>query len=171
MEKNAKKYNVGLLVGRFQPFHKGHLHLIKRSFRYIDTMIIGVGSVGKVDKDNFLSFEEREKMLGKVIRKEGWRDKITKIVALKDFHSDELWLNNSLKVAEKIDVVIGNNEWTNRIFEKAGYPILRLGFYRRDIYEGKKVRRLMLEGGGWESRLPSYIVPLIHGYIVKLLDG
>lgn len=166
-----KKYKVGLLIGRFQPFHKGHLHLIKKSFRYIDTMIIGVGSVGKIDADNFLSFEQRKKMLDRVVNKEGWNDKVKKIVPLKDFYNDELWLKNSLKVAGKVDVVIGNNEWTNGIFEAAGYPILRLGFYKRYLYEGVKIRKLMKEAKRWENRVPGYIIPLIHGCIARLLNG
>ncbi len=163
----SKKYKVGLLIGRFQPFHKGHLHLIKKSFLYIDKMIIGIGSVGIADKDNFLSYERREKMLELVIEKEGWKDRISKIAPLKDFHNDELWLKNSLKVAGKVEVVIGNNEWTNRIFEAAGYPILRLGFYKRYLYEGIKIRELMRAGKRWEDRVPEHIVGLLHGYIVS----
>lgn len=162
-----QKYKVGLLVGRFQPFHKGHLQLIKKSFNYINTMIIGVGSVGKVDADNFLSFKERKAMLKMVIKKEGWDDKVNKIVPLKDFNNDKLWLEHSLEVCGKIDVVIGNNEWTNGIFERGGYPVLRLGYYKRYLYEGVKIRKLMQEGGDWENRLPKYIVPLLHGYIVR----
>ena len=156
-----QKYKVGLLVGRFQPFHKGHLQLIKKSFNYINTMIIGVGSVGKIDGDNFLDFEERKEMLEMVSKKEGWDDKVRKIVPLKDFNNDKLWLTHSREVAGKIDVVIGNNEWTNRIFEKAGYPILRLGFYRRDLYEGVKIRKLMKERKTWEDRVPQYLVKII----------
>ncbi|MBI4226030.1 adenylyltransferase/cytidyltransferase family protein [Candidatus Roizmanbacteria bacterium] len=166
-----KKYKVGFLIGRFQPFHKGHLHLIKRSFRYIDTMVIGVGSVGKVDKDNFLTYEQRKEILQKVIAKERWKDKIGKVVPLKDFYNDKLWLNNSVKLAGKIDLVIGNNEWTNRIFEAAGFPILRLGFYKRYLYEGIKIRKLMKAQQRWENRVPGYIIPLIHGCIAKLLNG
>ena len=162
-----QKYKVGLLVGRFQPFHKGHLQLIKESFRYVDTIVIGVGSVGKIDGDNFLSFGERKEILEMVSKKEGWDDKVSKIIPLKDFNNDKLWLAHSREVAGKIDVVIGNNEWTNRIFEKAGYPILRLGFYRRDLYEGVKIRKLIKSGKSWENRVPEHIVALLHGYIAN----
>lgn len=165
----VKKYQTGFFIGRFQPFHNGHLHLIKRSFRYIDTMIIGIGSVGVIDRDNFLTYQERKKMLEMIIEKESWNDKISKIVPLKDFHNDKLWLENSLKAAGRVDVVIGNNEWTNRIFEAAGYPILRLGFYKRYLYEGVKIRKLMRAGKRWEERVPEYLIPLLHGFIVPLL--
>jgi len=165
--KSVKKFQVGFLVGRFQPFHKGHLHLIKKSFQYIKTMIIGVGSVGVINKDNFLSYEQRKKMLETVIRKEGWSDKVSKIVSVKDFNNDKLWLEHCLEVAGKIDVVIGNNEWTNGIFERAGYPVLRLGFYKRYLYEGVRIRRLIKIGKRWENRVPDYIVTLLHGYIIR----
>ena len=162
-----QKYIVGFLVGRFQPFHKGHLHLIKESFQYIKTMIIGVGSAGVVNGDNFLSYQQRKKILETVIKKEGWSDKVSKVVPLKDFNDDKLWLIHCLEVAGKIDVVIGNNEWTNGIFERAGYPVLRLGFYKRYLYEGVKIRGLLKSGKRWEDRMPRYIVELLHSYIVK----
>jgi len=157
-----QKYKVGFLIGRFQPFHKGHLYLIKKSFQYVKTMIIGVGSVGKVDKDNFLTFQQRKKTLEMVIEKEGWKDKVSKIVPVKDFNNDKLWLKHCLEVAGKIDVVIGNNEWTNGIFERAGYPVLRVGFYKRDLYEGVKIRKQIAQGRDWKDKVPSYLVEFIQ---------
>lgn len=153
-----QKYKVGLLIGRFQPFHKGHLFLLRKSLPYVEKLIIGVGSVGVKDGDNFLDFGERKKMLEKVIGKEGWEDRVGKIAGLKDFHNDKLWLKHCLEAVGKIDVVVGNNEWTNGIFERAGYPILRLGFYKRYLYEGEKIRKLMKSGKKWEERVPAYLI-------------
>ena len=96
-----------------------------------------------------------------MIKNEGWSERIKKIVPLNDYHNDKLWLENSLKQSGEIDVVIGNNEWTNGIFERAGYPILRLGYYKRYLYEGERIRKLMREGKSWEERVPGYIVTLI----------
>ncbi|OGK14096.1 hypothetical protein A3I50_03670 [Candidatus Roizmanbacteria bacterium RIFCSPLOWO2_02_FULL_37_9] len=157
-----QKYKVGFLIGRFQPFHKGHLYLMRKSFQHVNTMVIGVGSVGVVNQDNFLSFGQRKKILEEVCKKEDWNDKVSKIVPLKDYYNDELWLKHTLEVSGKIDVVIGNNEWTNGIFERAGYPVLRLGFYKRYLYEGVKIRELMREGKKWESRIPNYLVNFVR---------
>ena len=156
-----QKYKVGLLIGRFQPLHKGHLHLMRKSFQYVDEMKIGIGSVGIIDKDNFLSYEIRKKILRLAIEKEGWKEKIKKIVPLKDFNNDKLWLDHTLENVDKFDVVIGNNEWTNGLFERAGYKVLRLGFYKRYLYEGVKIRNLIKSDKPWEDRVPEYIVKLI----------
>ena len=157
-----QKYKIGFLIGRFQPFHKGHLKLLKQSFKYVDKLMIGIGSVGIIDKDNFLSYEDRKKMLNIVIREEGFEEKVAGVVPLKDFHNDKLWLENALKKAGKVDVVIGNNEWTNGIFDRDGYPVLRLGFYKRYLYEGAKIRKLMSQKKRWEDRVPSYIAKWLN---------
>ena len=103
----------------------------------------------------------RKKILRLAIEKEGWKEKIKKIVPLKDFNNDKLWLDHTLENVDKFDVVIGNNEWTNGIFERAGYKVLRLGFYKRYLYEGVKIRNLIKSDKPWEDRVPEYIVKLI----------
>jgi nicotinamide-nucleotide adenylyltransferase len=145
-----KKYRTGLLIGRFQPLHLGHIWLINHALQFVDSLIIGVGSVSIQDEDNPFSYEERKKMIEKIIEKDpafakatADEERIIKIVPLDDFYDDQLWFNNVIKLSGKIDVVVGNNEWTNKIFEKKGYHILRVGYYRRYIYEGERIRKLM----------------------------
>ena len=61
-------------------------------------------------------------------------------IPLDDNPSDNIWLAELLKKAGKIDVVFGNNEWPNEIFEKAGFKVVRVPLYKRNIYEGTKIR-------------------------------
>jgi pantetheine-phosphate adenylyltransferase len=155
-----KKYKIGLLVGRFQPFHKGHLWLINHALQSINTLIIGIGSANIKNHDNnFLTYERRKEMIDEVVRNEKLSNKVIKVVPLDDYFDDELWFRDTRRVTGgKFDVVVGNNEWTNGIFEKRGYPILRVGFYKRFIYEGEKIRKLMKTGGDWQSRVPDYLI-------------
>ena len=34
----------GIYIGRFQPFHKGHLYAVKEVLNEVDELIIGIGS-------------------------------------------------------------------------------------------------------------------------------
>ncbi|MDP6459455.1 MAG: adenylyltransferase/cytidyltransferase family protein, partial [Candidatus Hydrothermarchaeota archaeon] len=34
----------GLLIGRFQPFHKGHVYVVKKVLKGVDELIICIGS-------------------------------------------------------------------------------------------------------------------------------
>jgi len=156
-----KKIKVGLLVGRFQPAHKGHLYLIKQSLKKVDELTIGLGSANVINADDILDNNQRYKMIKEIVKKEHLTNRIKKIVYLGDYFDNEKWLKNALKNTGKIDLVIGNNEWVNGIFEQVGYQIWRAGFYKRYIFEGEKIRRLMMEGGKWEDRVPEYLIKKI----------
>lgn len=161
------KYKIGLLIGRFQPFHLGHLFLIRKALRHIDKLVIGIGSANVKNADNPLSFEQRKLMLEKTIEEEKLKDKIIRIVAIDDYPDDDVWLQKTLEKTGTIDTLIGNNEWVNGIFEKKGYTILRLGFFKRLTYEGEKIRRLIQEGKPWEDRVPKYLTGTIKDAVKK----
>lgn len=160
--QSVEHFKKGLLVGRFQPFHNGHLYLFRKALVFVDQLIIGIGSVGTHDQNNPLSYEDREAMIRQVIHHEKFDAKKISIVPLRDYFNDALWLKHALDAVPRFDVVIGNNEWTNGIFQKAGYTIIRIPYYKRYIYEGERIRKIMARSGKWESRVPSYLVPLIQ---------
>ncbi len=160
------QYKAGLLIGRFQPFHNGHLFLFKETFDKVDKLIIGIGTPGIKDAQNPYSFEERKKMLKRVIKKEGWTKKVIAILPITDYlEDDQLWLRKTFETVLKrgeLDIFIGNDDWTAGIFEKNGYKVWRTGFYKRYLYEGEKIRKLMREGKKWEDRVPSYLINLVR---------
>lgn len=148
------KIETGLLIGRFQPFHKGHAYLLRKAKKMFNTLIIGVGSVNKRDLANPFSYTMRKEMIQLVLQKEHLTEFIKKIVSLEDDPDDLIWLENTLEKTGTIDAVLGNNEWVNGIFETAGYGVIRLPFYKRDLYEGIRIRELMNKGEKWNDRVP-----------------
>ncbi|MEK7177332.1 MAG: adenylyltransferase/cytidyltransferase family protein [Patescibacteria group bacterium] len=58
------KNKIALIVGRFQPFHKGHLFLIKKALEKADKIIVGIGSSNITDVNNPIDFETRKKEIG-----------------------------------------------------------------------------------------------------------
>ncbi len=58
----------GLLIGRFQPFHKGHLYVIGKIAEEVDEIIIGIGSAQKSHcLDNPFTAGERLMMIKKAL--------------------------------------------------------------------------------------------------------
>jgi nicotinamide-nucleotide adenylyltransferase len=151
------KYKVGLVVGRFQPFHKGHLYLIKKALTIADKIIIAVGSSNIKDGDNPVSYEARVKILNDVLAHENLKEKVLKIVPSPDHPSDEEWLKLLFKSTGKFDAEIGNNDWVNRILSGAGYNVVKIPYFKRDLYQGVFIRELYNEGNPWEDRVPSYL--------------
>ncbi|HEX7542988.1 MAG TPA: pantetheine-phosphate adenylyltransferase [Patescibacteria group bacterium] len=165
------KYPIALIVGRFQPFHKGHLFLIKKALEKSDKIIIGIGSANISDENNPIDFETRKKVIKAVFYKEGIEEKLIKIVPLDDFFNDKKWLSNLKKQVGKFNLALGNNDWTNNILENAGYKVLKVDYYKRSLYEGWRIRKLIKEGKSWQNRVPKYIVSWLHGFVVKNNNG
>jgi len=59
-----KKYNISVIIGRFQPVHKAHLDIIKQALLISDNLIIVIGSDNqpRTPKNPFTS-QERSRMI------------------------------------------------------------------------------------------------------------
>lgn len=156
-----KKYKIGLVIGRFQPFHKGHQYLIDEALKIAEKIVIAIGSSNIKDSNNPWSYQKRKKMLEMFVEKEGIADKVVSIVSLPDHPSDDVWLSKTLKKTGRVDIVIGNNDWVKGIFENVGTPVITISHYRRRTLEGYKIRKLMRKQKKWERRVPSYLVDKI----------
>ncbi len=149
-----------VFIGRFQPFHNGHLYALKKIAKNYDEIFIVIGSADKgFEKENPFTAEERKEMLKSVLA--GLKIK-AKIIPVDDVENDELWLAGILDKIRKIDAVFSNNSWVRRIFEHAGYRVESTGRYKRGVYEGKQIRRLMSEGKKWERCVPAEVVRYIE---------
>ncbi|CAN5198380.1 nicotinamide-nucleotide adenylyltransferase [soil metagenome] len=135
-----KKYKKAYVIGRFQPFHKGHLYLIKEALKVADKAVLGIGSANVSDRENPFTVDQRLVMLKSSIENADLQDFIEKIVTIDDVPDDRLWLKLAMEKVEGVDLIVGNNDWVNDIFEAAGYDVLRVPYYLRHIYQGKIIR-------------------------------
>lgn len=57
-------YHLAVFIGRFQPLHLGHMHVVRTALRYADCLTILVGSSDQPrDTFNPWTFEERKEMI------------------------------------------------------------------------------------------------------------
>ena len=62
---------TALFIGRFQPFHIGHLKVIKWILKKYDKVIIVIGTSQESNTDkNPFSIEERKEMINKTLKTE-----------------------------------------------------------------------------------------------------
>jgi len=59
---------IGLVHGRFQPFHNGHKFLVDEMLKECDKAVILIGSVGKKDEKNPWDINERIKMIKSIYK-------------------------------------------------------------------------------------------------------
>ncbi|RLF12292.1 MAG: nicotinamide-nucleotide adenylyltransferase [Thermoprotei archaeon] len=144
-----------LYVGRFQPFHKGHLETLKWILERCDEVIIGVGSAQYSHQlDNLFTAGERIEMIRRVLMSEGLTDRCL-IIPIPDIGQHSLWVSVVRQFCPRFDVVYTNEPLTRRLFLEAGFKVEGIPRFNREFYDATRIRRLMAEGGDWESYVPS----------------
>ncbi|MEM3722082.1 MAG: nicotinamide-nucleotide adenylyltransferase [Candidatus Bathyarchaeia archaeon] len=152
----------GLFVGRFQPFHKGHLHVIKEILSEVDELVIVVGSAQYSHRiNNPFTTSERLVMIRKALEEEEIDLRRVWIVPVPDVHIHMVWVSAVEGYAPRFDVVYSNEPLTRRLFMEAGYPVKSIRFHKREIYSATEIRERMLKGENWEELVPKSVADFI----------
>ncbi len=135
-----KTYDTGLVIGRFQPLHYGHIFLMMQALRVCDQIAVGIGSANVVDEKNPFPIDLREQMLREALHDFGLTARLTQIVRINDVNDDQQWFEQT-RLLTKFDVVVGNNEsGVNRIFRERGIPTVQTPLLNRAFYQGTHIR-------------------------------
>ena len=149
-----------LFIGRFQPFHKGHLHVAKSLSKKYDKIIIGIGSSQeKNTKNNPFSYTERKAMISKALKANNIKN--FKIYPIPDLYDDFKWTEYILKNLPKFDIAYSGNEWTIRCFTKHKIKCKKIKLLRG--INSTKIREMMAKGKKWENIVPREVVKSIKG--------
>jgi len=149
-----------LYLGRFQPFHNGHLKLIKNIQTKYDEIIIGIGSSQySHDKQNPFTVEERKLMIGKTLKENKINNYI--IVEISDINNYPKWVFHVESIVPDFDVVISNNPITTTLFKKKGYRVIKSKLYNRKDYSGKEIRKKIFSNEEWEKSIPKPVYNII----------
>jgi nicotinamide-nucleotide adenylyltransferase len=163
----------GLFVGRFQPFHKGHLQAVKEILNEVDELIVVVGSAQYSHRvDNPFTTGERIMMIRKALEEEKVDLKRIWIVPVPDVHIHMVWVSVVEGYTPRFDVVYSNEPLTRRLFIEAGYEVKPIPFHKREIYSATEIRKRMLSGENWEELVPKSVASLIKeiGGVERLRD-
>ena len=149
-----------LFIGRFQPFHKGHLKVIQNISKKYDEIIVGIGSSQYgYTLDNPFTSDERKLMIERSLKKTGINN--YKIILIPDIHNPPKWVDHVLSIFSDFDVIITNNSLTKRLFSEKGYSVEKTSLYDKNRFSGKEIRRRMKKGERWKHLVPDEVSNLI----------
>lgn len=152
----------GLLVGRFQPFHLGHLYAVRYALEKVKQLCILVGSADKSHQpDNPFTAGERVYMIKAALEEANIDCKRVLILPLPDASAHSLWVASVKATVPKFDVVFSNDPLTRRLFQEEGFIVLDIPFYERTTLSATEVRRRMLGGESWEELVPEIVAKII----------
>jgi len=167
----------GLFLGRFQPFHLGHLSAIKQALKEVDFLTIGIGSSQlNHQKDNPFTWEERKEMIIRTLSEDNlgtiWKQfgnnlkSRIKIVPIPDINNNPKWPAHVRSIVPHFDTLfIGNDGIVKELFEK--YDDVPLKKIKEEIPVcATKIREAIRNNEEWKKYLPKEVV----GYIGEI-DG
>jgi nicotinamide-nucleotide adenylyltransferase len=158
----------GLYVGRFQPFHLGHLSAIKSVLKQVDELVIVIGSAQYSHKENNpFTAGERLVMIRHALKEADVDNSRLWIVPVPDVHLHMLWVSALEGYTPKFNMVFSNEPLTKRLFKESGYRVKTIPFFDRKQYTSTLIREKMLSGDdNWKELVPKSVADFI-----KEIDG
>lgn len=155
------------MIGRFQPFHKGHLNCVKYILSRHKKIYIGIGSALESHTlRNPFTVAERIKMIMLSLGESGiFCDKYLLIpIPDSDVHTTWVSLVETLVPdIKKINAIYTNEPLTRRLFLENGYTVESLPFYNREVFSGEEFRKRVLNNGDWQE----IVTPKVAEYLLS----
>lgn len=156
-----------LFVGRFQPFHLGHLHAVQRILEEAEELIVVVGSAQMShEPDNPFTAGERIEMIRAALADAKVNRERYMLIPIADAPSHRTWVSYVESQTPRFDVVYSNQALTRRLLIEAGYDVKEIPLHRRSKYEATEIRRRILKGEDWSDLVPRPVYK-----IVEEIDG
>ncbi len=156
---------VGLLVGRFQPFHLGHLEAVKYALKQVDYLYVVVGSAqSSHERDNPFTAAERITMVKGALDGNGVDPSRWMAIPIADADSHALWVSTVESMVPKFDVVFTNDALTFFLFNEEGIEVEAVPYLDRSKYSATNVRVRILERKDWEGLVPKQVAELVKKF-------
>jgi nicotinamide-nucleotide adenylyltransferase len=159
---------TALYIGRFQPFHNGHLDAIRQIFENsnVKRVCIGIGSAedSYLPKNPFTAGERFEIIESALLEAGFSHDKFI-IVPLRDIHNYALWPHHVMQLCPKFDFVYSGSALVRKIWEDADLPNIEVRSLEKRIdVSATAVRKKILN----EENVSQVLPPTTQKWMEKL---
>ncbi|MHA1226298.1 MAG: nicotinamide-nucleotide adenylyltransferase [Candidatus Hodarchaeales archaeon] len=159
MQNNSRS----LFVGRFNPFHFGHLKAVKKILTEQREIVIAIGSTQESHTiKNPFTAGERIMMIHSALIEANIQLSNVFVTVVPDINRYSVWVSHLQSYCPFFDIVYTNNSLIKQLFIESGIKVKSIGFFNRSKYNGTYIRNLMLKGDEWKSFLPPAVVNVIE---------
>ena len=150
-------------MGRFQPFHLGHLDLIQQILKECDEVIILVTSAqfNYLEKDPFTA-GERIEMIHNSLKESDIDLNKCIILSLENQFNIATWSSYLKSMLPHFDRVYSGNEYVKMLLKDSDIEVTTPVFLDRQNYSGTKIRSMMISGGDWKKFVPHAVSTFIQ---------
>lgn len=153
----------GILIGRMQPVHKGHMQVINKILEEVDEIIIGIGSAQlSYELKNPFTAGERVIMLKKAFVESNIDPSRYYIIPMEDINYNAVWPSHVKMMTPPFSVVYSGNSLVKQLFKENGFNVKNPPLYDRFHLSGTEVRKRMIENSNWEELVPNATIKVIN---------
>ncbi|PJA46976.1 hypothetical protein CO172_03415 [Candidatus Uhrbacteria bacterium CG_4_9_14_3_um_filter_36_7] len=150
-----------LFIGRFQPFHKGHLMVLKGMVKVCGRVVIGIENPNApFSFENPFSFEERKEMIQRSLQDEDLIPKFNiDLIAIPDHALDKTWADQCLQTVQDVDTIWTGNEDVKKCFEDKNVKIQMI----KEVpgISSTIIREAIKNSEDWKKKVPDAVVQVI----------
>ena len=158
-----KKYLSAALIGRFQPFHLGHLEFIRKILSETSEVILIIGSSqANFTPHNPFTAGERTRMIkDSLIESKIPMEKVT-IIHIMDDENNYRWFSNLKSFAPPFNVLYTGNVFIKLLLENEQILLREPKFIRKELYNGSNIRKLLAANDPqWKNLVPNAVKKII----------
>jgi nicotinamide-nucleotide adenylyltransferase len=154
----------GLFIGRFQPFHLGHIAAIKFAFSNVGELVIVIGSSqASYEPDNPFTAGERISMIKDSLNADPEIDcKKTLIIPIPDTNVHSAWTHNVDTLVPRYDAVFTNDRFTGYLFIQRNIAVKEPILLNRHDLSGTEIRRRMVKNIKWAHLVTEQTLKVIE---------
>ena len=171
--KKQTIFTRGLMVGRFQPFHNGHLHLSKQILQECNELIIAIGSAqfNYIYKDPFTA-DERVLMIHAALMESGIDLAKCYIIPVINDENNARSFGHLRSMVAHFDILYSGNEFVKSLVLEETIRIKKPEFSKKNEYNGTNIRKQLASASAaatatatvenWKTLVPNAVSKLIE---------
>ncbi len=148
-----------LFIGRFQPFHLGHLNVIKTALEENDHLYIGIGSTQySFEPENPFTTGERIEMIQKTLQVEKLPAEKYSIIPIPNIENYALWPKHVSNYLPPFQKIYTGSPIVKNLFENYNQelktPYLIEFIEKKLTISATEIRNLIKTSGDWQKLVP-----------------
>lgn len=154
--------DTALFIGRFQPFHNGHIHAVEEILQNHQKIIIAIGSAEESGtEENPWTASQRMQMIQAALSEKKIPTERYCILPVRNINNYDLWVEHVVKLTPPFQYVYSGSPIVEKLFKKDGRYVVHAVTLYKDI-SGTRVRMLIQKkNAAWRKLVPKSVAEFI----------
>lgn len=152
-----------LYIGRFQPFHLGHLDAVSQILERESEIIIAIGSAEVSHTyENPFTASERYQLIDITLQKTQFGMHIP-VIPVHDINDNSLWVSHLERFLPPFSRVYSSSPLVKELFAENGtHEVIPLEFRKK--ISGTAIRKAIIEGQAWEKMVSPDVADMMKNF-------